>query len=64
MPERNLKQASLIPSAQAVENPIGTAPGWWIEKEGRVILAMPGVPHEMKNMWQTQAVPRLRYRLP
>jgi nicotinamide-nucleotide amidase len=64
MPERNLKQASLIPSAQALENPIGTAPGWWIEKEGRVIVAMPGVPHEMKNMWQTNAVPRMRNRLP
>jgi nicotinamide-nucleotide amidase len=64
MPERNVKQASLIASAQALENPIGTAPGWWVEKNSKVIVAMPGVPHEMKNMWQNQVVPRLRNRLP
>ncbi len=46
MPERNLKQATLIPSARALDNPIGTAPGWWVEKGGRIIVAMPGVPRE------------------
>src|ERR671931_1598947 len=30
MPERNVKQATLIPSATVVHNPIGTAPGWWV----------------------------------
>lgn len=64
MPERNVKQASLIASSQVLENPIGTAPGWWVEKTGKVIIAMPGVPHEMKNMWQNQVVPHLRSRLP
>ncbi len=64
MPERNVKQATRIASAQILDNPIGTAPGWWVEKEGKVIVAMPGVPHEMKQMWQTQAAPRLRTRLP
>lgn len=59
MPERNLKQASLIPSAQSLPNPVGTAPGWWVEKEGHIIVAMPGVPHEMKRMWEEQAIPRL-----
>ena len=60
MPERNVKQATLIPSAQALPNPIGTAPGWWVEKDGRIIVAMPGVPREMYRMWQEQAIPRLR----
>lgn len=60
MPERNVKQATLIPSAQALPNPVGTAPGWWVEKEGRIIVAMPGVPREMYRMWQEQAIPRLR----
>ncbi len=59
MPERNVKQATLIPSAQALLNPIGTAPGWWVEKDGRIIVAMPGVPREMYRMWQEQAIPRL-----
>ena len=30
----NMKQATLIPSAQALPNPVGTAPGWWVEKDG------------------------------
>ncbi len=59
MPERNIKQATLIPSAQALPNPIGTAPGWWVEKDGHVIVAMPGVPREMYRMWEQQAIPRL-----
>ncbi len=60
MPERNIKQATLIPSAQALPNPVGSAPGWWVEKDGRIIVAMPGVPREMFRMWQEQAIPRLR----
>src|SRR5579875_3066757 len=59
MPERNLKQATLIPSAQALPNPIGTAPGWWVERDGRIIVAMPGVPREMYRMWEEEAIPRL-----
>ncbi len=62
MPERNIKQAALIKSAQTLANPVGTAPGWWVEHDGRIIVCMPGVPHEMKTMWQNQAVPRLRER--
>jgi nicotinamide-nucleotide amidase len=63
MPERNVKQATLIKSSQAMDNPVGTAPGWWVEHEGRFITCMPGVPHEMKTMWQNQVVPRLRERV-
>jgi nicotinamide-nucleotide amidase len=59
MLERNLKQATLIPSAQSLRNPIGSAPGWWVEKDGRIIVAMPGVPREMYRMWEQEAVPRL-----
>jgi nicotinamide-nucleotide amidase len=59
MPERNVKQASLIPSARTVPNPIGTAPGWFVEKNGRFIACMPGVPHEMRKMWEEQITPRL-----
>ena len=59
MPPSNLKQASLIPSATAIPNPLGTAPGWWVEKEGRVIVTLPGPPGEMQAMWQSEVLPRL-----
>jgi nicotinamide-nucleotide amidase len=64
MPERNLKQATLIPSATQLPNPLGTAPGWFVERDGRIIVSMPGVPREMYRMWQEEAVPRLRAHLP
>lgn len=59
MLERNMKQATLIPSAQSLENPVGSAPGWWVEKDGHIIVAMPGVPREMYRMWEQEVVPRL-----
>jgi nicotinamide-nucleotide amidase len=52
MPERNRKQAWLIPSARALPNPNGTAPGWDVRKDGKRIIAMPGVPREMTPMWE------------
>lgn len=61
-PERNVKQASLIPSARAVPNPRGTAPGWWVEKDGKVIVAMPGPPSEMQRMWEAEVEPELAAR--
>ena len=62
MPENNLKQAMLIPSSQAIPNPVGTAPGWWVEKNGRIIVAMPGPPRELHHMWEHQVRPKLRQR--
>ena len=64
MPGGNAKQAWLIPSAEALPNPAGTAPGWFVRTGGRVIVAMPGVPREMHRMWREQVVPRLRPYLP
>ena len=58
-PERNIKQAMLIPSAQAIPNPRGTAPGWWVEKDGHIIVAMPGPPAELQRMWEVEVAPRL-----
>lgn len=59
MPERNVKQAWLIPSAESLANPMGTAPGWFVRHMSGFIVIMPGVPREMMPMWHTQAVPRL-----
>ncbi|MEK6207557.1 MAG: CinA family nicotinamide mononucleotide deamidase-related protein [Chloroflexota bacterium] len=53
MPDRNRKQAWLIPSARALPNPNGTAPGWDVQKNGKRIIAMPGVPREMTPMWES-----------
>jgi nicotinamide-nucleotide amidase len=60
MPPTNLKQATIIPSAEAIPNPSGTAPGWWVEKDSHVLVAMPGPPREMQPMWQNRVLPRLR----
>jgi nicotinamide-nucleotide amidase len=60
MSENNLKQASLIPSARAIDNPNGTAPGWWAEKNGKIIIAMPGPPGEMQPMWHNHVSPALQ----
>ena len=62
MPERNMKQAQLIPSARALANPRGTAPGWWVERDGRVIAVMPGPPAEMTRMWEHEVAPELARR--
>lgn len=60
MPLTNLKQATIIPSAEAIPNPSGTAPGWWVEKDAHILVAMPGPPREMQPMWQNRVLPRLR----
>ncbi|MEZ4496777.1 MAG: molybdopterin-binding protein [Thermomicrobiales bacterium] len=62
MPERNKKQAWLIPSATSFPNPVGTAPGWLVEIGQAIVIAMPGVPREMFKMWKEQAVPRILQR--
>jgi competence/damage-inducible protein CinA-like protein len=63
MPAMNVKQAWLIPSAQALPNGNGTAPGWWVVRpDGRVIVALPGPPREMRPIWDAEVLPRLRER--
>jgi competence/damage-inducible protein CinA-like protein len=62
MPERNIKQAWLIPSARAIPNPRGTAPGWWVEKDGKIVVSMPGPPAEMTRMWDEEVAPELLKR--
>ena len=59
MPQHNLKQANLIPSAKWVINKNGTAPGWWAERDGKIIICMPGPPGENHSMWEEQVEPEL-----
>ena len=60
MPAHNIKQAHLIPSARFVRNRNGTAPGWWAESNGKIIVAMPGPPGEMQPIWNAEVAPQLR----
>jgi len=62
MAPSNIKQAAVIPSAKAIHNARGTAPGWWVEKDGHIVMAMPGPPGEMHHMWHTEVLPRLHQR--
>lgn len=62
MPERNVKQAAIIPSGRFIPNPRGTAPGWWVEKQGKIVIALPGPPVEMTRMWDVEVEPELRKR--
>src|SRR5918998_4284872 len=63
MPERNAKQAWVIPSAEVLPNPVGTAPGWLVQIDDTMIVTMPGVPREMTRMWREQALPRISAHL-
>ncbi len=60
MSARNRVQALFPRGAEVLANPVGTAPGIWIEVGRAHVACLPGVPHEMKLMFQEQVVPRLR----
>ncbi len=60
--ERNLKQAEVPDVCTVVQNKRGTAPGMWFEKEGKIFVSMPGVPHEMKGMMLHDVLPKLQRR--
>ncbi len=62
IPQSNIRQATVIPSAKTIPNPIGTAPGWWVEKHGHIVIAVPGPPDEMQLMWEEGVLPRLRQK--
>ena len=57
--ELNRLQAYVPESAEIIHNSLGTAPGFWFNKENIIYIAMPGVPYEMKKMMNEQIFPRL-----
>ena len=63
IPQCNIRQATVIPSAQIIPNHMGTAPGWWVEKNDHILMALPGPSDEMKLMWQEGVFPKLRQRV-
>jgi nicotinamide-nucleotide amidase len=62
MAPTNAQQADLVDGATALPNARGTAPGQLLERDGRVLVLLPGPPGEMKPMFEEQVLPRLRAR--
>ncbi|NIJ46507.1 nicotinamide-nucleotide amidase [Wenyingzhuangia heitensis] len=55
----NKAQAMLPKKATILPNPIGTAAGMWFEKNGKIVISLPGVPFEMKGLVENEVLPRL-----
>lgn len=66
MNENNQRQAIVPDNCRVIRNQFGTAPGLWFERDGKVVVAMPGVPFEMKGMITNTVIPWLKekYQLP
>ncbi|MEP7163737.1 MAG: competence/damage-inducible protein A [Ferruginibacter sp.] len=64
--ERNIRQAEVPDVCKVIQNKRGSAPGMWFERSGKIFISMPGVPHEMKGMMETDVIPELvkRFELP
>ncbi len=63
MPEVNRKQAMVPRGGELLPNDRGTAPGIYLEKQGQIVVLLPGPPKEVTPMFQNQVVPRLQERL-
>jgi nicotinamide-nucleotide amidase len=59
MPRSNEKQAILPLTAEIISNPVGTAPGFSIRSMGKLFFFLPGVPRELRRLFQESVLPRL-----
>jgi len=57
--ERNRKQAEVPDTCKVIVNTRGTAPCMWFEKDKKIFVSMPGVPHEMKGLMEEHIIPEL-----
>ncbi len=62
MTDNNLKQAYRFERGEVLPNAHGTAPGLWVEQDGKVLVMLPGPPNELQPMFAEQVVPRLAQR--
>ena len=60
--ELNRSQALVPESCEVLFNAHGTAPGMWFEREGKVVISLPGVPFEMRHLMEDEVLPRLKSR--
>ncbi|HUS85995.1 MAG TPA: competence/damage-inducible protein A [Bacteroidales bacterium] len=58
--ENNRRQAEVPACCKILPNRMGTAPGMWFEKEGHVLVSMPGVPYEMRDIMINQVIPNVK----
>lgn len=56
----NIQQAELPEACMVLDNHLGTASGMWFEKEGKIIVSIPGVPYEMKALMEQEILPRAK----
>tara|TARA_R110002049_G_scaffold144164_1_gene306411 strand:+ start:1482 stop:2732 length:1251 start_codon:yes stop_codon:yes gene_type:complete len=57
------KDQALVPSkAKVLMNKLGTAPGMWLEKDGKVFISLPGVPYEMNALVENEVIPKLKHK--
>lgn len=61
MPERNRVQAMVPHGCVVLDNPVGTAPGLWYEERAFMLTALPGVPHEMKELMQAYVFDKIEH---
>jgi nicotinamide-nucleotide amidase len=64
MVEVNKRQASVVDGAEILPNDRGTAPGQWIQENGKLVVLLPGPPKEMRAMFEGQVFSRLQAVLP
>ncbi|HTW58345.1 MAG TPA: competence/damage-inducible protein A [Terriglobales bacterium] len=68
MAANNAKQADVLDGAMALPNPNGTAPGQWVsgQFDGRehILILLPGPPHELKALFESEVRERLRAKVP
>lgn len=60
MLDMNVKQAEVPDGCTVIKNANGTAPCMWFEQHGKIFVAMPGVPFEMKYLIQEEIIPRIK----
>lgn len=60
--ETNRQQAAVPEGSVVLPNALGTAPGLWIEEDGKVLIMLPGVPFEMERLVKEEVLPRLQAR--
>jgi nicotinamide-nucleotide amidase len=63
MSDNNRTQAMVPEGATVINNPVGTAPGFIVEENGKMIISIPGVPREMKYLMENAVVPYLREKV-
>ncbi|MBR9919637.1 MAG: competence/damage-inducible protein A [Bacteroidetes bacterium] len=60
MLEAHRQQCFMPQNAKLLTNKMGSAPGMWFEKDGKVLVSMPGVPYEMKHLMTEKVLPKLK----